>query len=177
MTAFDTISHEGTGSPSGADAPPTVRVIRSARRRKTSQARLVDGMLEVRIPAWMSAVEEQTTVARFLERFERRRAVAPIDLAARAATLAAEHDLPEPASIRWVDNQSSRWASCTAESGAIRMSNRMAGFPAWVVDGVIVHELAHLLEPNHSPAFWRLANRYRLMERTRGFLIAQGFAD
>jgi hypothetical protein len=167
MTAFETPTPE---------APP-VRVVRSARRRKTSQARLVDGVLEVRIPAWMNAAEEARAVTEFLERFQRRRATAPIDLPARAAELAAQHDLPEPTSIRWVDNQSSRWASCTAQTGAIRMSTRMAGFPAWVIDGVIVHELAHLLEPNHSPAFWRLANRYRLMERTRGFLIAQGFRD
>lgn len=167
MTAFDTpVPH----------APP-VRIIRSSRRRKTSQARLVDGVLEVRIPSWMTISDEQRTVAEFVDRFERRRAVEPIDLAARAARLAAEHDLPEPTSIRWVDNQSSRWASCTAETGVIRMSTRMAGFPNWVIDGVIVHELAHLLEPNHSRAFWRLANRYPLMERTRGFLIAQGFSD
>ena len=42
---------------------PEVRVIRSARRRRTVQARTVDGILEVRIPAWMSAAEEEKAVA------------------------------------------------------------------------------------------------------------------
>ena len=36
---------------------PEVRVVRSAKRKRTVQARLVDGVLEVRIPAWMSAAE------------------------------------------------------------------------------------------------------------------------
>ena len=167
-----------TGLNAGTDpGTPPVRVIRSARRRKTSQARLANDVLEVRIPAWMSAEEERRTVAAFVARFERRRAVAPVDLAARAALLAAEHDLPVPDSIKWVDNQSSRWGSCTSTTGAIRLSTRLAGFPAWVIDGVIVHELAHLAEPNHSRAFWELANRYPLTERTRGFLMAKGLVD
>lgn len=41
---------------------PEVRVIRSARRRRTVQARVVDGVVEVRIPAWMSAAEEREAV-------------------------------------------------------------------------------------------------------------------
>ena len=40
-----------------------VRVIRSAKRKRTVQARLVDGVLEVRIPSWMSAKEEAKAVA------------------------------------------------------------------------------------------------------------------
>ncbi|MDX1510749.1 MAG: M48 family metallopeptidase [Nitriliruptorales bacterium] len=165
----------------GPSTPPDdqleVRVIRSPRRRKTSQARLVDGVLVVRIPAALTRRDEDRTVQRFVERFERRRTTATIDLPARARSLAAELGLPEPTSIRWVDNQSTRWGSCTSATGTIRLSRLMAGFPAWVIDGVIVHELAHLAEPNHSPAFWALANRYPLMERTRGFLIAKGLED
>ena len=46
-----------------------------------------------------------------------------------------------------------------------------------VVDAVVVHELAHLVEANHSPAFHALADRFPRQERATGFLIAKGLAD
>jgi predicted metal-dependent hydrolase len=87
------------------------------------------------------------------------------------------YSLPQPSSVRWVDNQLWRWASCTPEDRSIRVSSRVAAFPAWVIDGVLVHELAHLVEAGHGPAFWGFANRYPKMERVRGFLIAKGGED
>ena len=62
----------------------------------------------------------------------------------------------------------------TPGDGNIRISSRLAGFPPWVIDGVIVHELAHLAEPGHTPRFWELVNRYPKAERARGYLIAKG---
>ncbi len=58
--------------------------------------------------------------------------------------------------------------------GDIRLSLALADYPTWVRDYVIVHELAHLTVPDHSPSFWRLVNRYPMTERARGFLIAKG---
>ena len=96
------------------------------------------------------------------------------DVDARARGLARRLDLPSPAGVRWVDNQSTRWGSCTMATGEIRVSRRLAEYPRWVLDYVLVHELAHLAVPDHSPAFWSLVGRYELSERARGYLIAKG---
>ena len=150
-----------------------VVVIRSAKRRKTSQARLVDGRMEVRIPARLSAAEEKRVVADFRRRFERSNRSALVDLTARAHRLADGHDLHRPEQIRWVSNQGARWGSCTPSTGTIRISDRLAEFPPWVLDAVIVHELAHLTERGHGPAFQALVARYRYAERAEGYLIAR----
>ncbi len=148
--------------------------MRSARRRKTVQAREVGGVLRVSIPASMTEADEERWVAEMLRRVERRSAAATIDLQARAAELAKRHRLPAPAVIRWVDNQEWRWGSCTPATRSIRISSRLAREPGWVLDYVVVHELAHLRAPRHDPAFWALVDRYPLAERARGFLIARG---
>jgi predicted metal-dependent hydrolase len=79
----------------------------------------------------------------------------------RAQALGATYlDGVEPASIRWATNQTKRWGSCTLATREIRISSRLRVAPPWVLDAVIVHELAHLLEPNHSPRFRVLEARY-----------------
>lgn len=151
-----------------------VEIVRSTRRRKTVEARPVDGVLRVMVPAAMSAAEEARWVAEMQRRHARRARADHVDIDARAAELAARYALPRPTDIRWVDNQRSLWGSCTPVAGTIRVSNRIAAFPRWALDYVLVHELAHLVEANHSPAFWTLVGRYPKAERARGFLIAKG---
>ena len=157
----------------GAEDPP-VEVVRSARRRKTVEARVVDGVLRVSVPATLSAAEEARWVEEMRRRHRRRARAGRVDLARRAALLARRYGLPEPDEIRWVDDQRTRWASCTPARGTVRVSTRLAGFPSWVVDYVVVHELAHLAVPDHSPAWRALVDRYPKAERARGFLIAKG---
>lgn len=151
-----------------------VEVVRSARRRKTVQAREIDGVLRVSIPASMTRADEEHWVAEMVRRMERRSSVTGIDLRSRADRLAARHRLPRADSIRWADNQVWRWGSCTPADGTIRISSRLAKEPAWVLDYVIVHELAHLAVPRHDARFWALVNRYPRAERARGFLMARG---
>lgn len=153
--------------------PLEVRVTRSKKRKKTAQASVVQSVLEVRIPARCSREEEARLVEHFRAKFERSRTAALVDLDERAAELAERYDLPTPSSIRWVSNQRHQWGSCTPVDRTIRLSDRMAGFPRWVVDYVIVHELAHLVEADHGPAFWALVERYPKTERARGYLLAK----
>lgn len=152
-----------------------VQVVRSARRRKTVQARQVGDVLRVLIPASMSVDEEHRWVSEMMGRMERKTSASRIDLEKRSKHLAGELGLQLPKSIRWVDNQESRWGSCTPSESSIRISSRLAKEPLWVVDYVIVHELAHLSVYGHGPRFWELVYRYPLTERARGFLLARGF--
>jgi hypothetical protein len=154
-----------------------VEVVRSAKRRKSVSARIVDGRIVVRMPHWMSKAQEAEYVTSLVAKLERQHAATEVDLSRRAAELSARYDLPRPASIRWVTNQQQRWGSCTPSTGEIRISDRIAAFPGWVLDAVIVHELAHLVHLHHSPEFWALANRYPKTERAYGFLIAKQLTD
>jgi predicted metal-dependent hydrolase len=162
---------------------PPVRVIRSARRRKTVTAYREGDTVVVLLPARLSRREEAQWVATMLQRLEQRerRRQPPTDetLQRRALLLARRYfdGAVEPASVRWVSNMRTRYGSCTPGDATIRLSDRIAPYPAWVRDYVLVHELAHLAVPDHSAAFWALVDRYPMSERARGFLIAKGLEE
>ena len=137
------------------------------------QARESNGVVRVSIPASMSRAEEEHWVSVMVNRFARRAEAAVIDLDARAKALAAQYSLPVPKAIRWVDNQRTLWGSCTPGDGSVRISSAVASYPGWVLDYVILHELAHFVVPGHGPAFWELVNRYPKTERARGYLMAK----
>ncbi len=157
------------------EAPPRlpVRIIRSSKRRKTSAAKILSDCIEVRVPAGLPPAFEADVISTLVGRLERKRAAeaGEINLFDRAAELADKYGLARPKSVTWAE-QNDRWASCTSARGTIRISTRLARVPRWVLDAVIVHELAHLSEPNHGPRFWKLANRHPRQERARGFLEA-----
>jgi predicted metal-dependent hydrolase len=170
----DDTGSDGAGVLTGTDEEPfTVEVIRSAKRKRTVGARLKSGVLTITVPSWMSKAEEDVWRDRFADRFRRRMDADRFDLRERADTLARRYDLPRPKEITWVDSMTARWGSCTPAHGTIRLSSHLAPFPDWVVDYVIVHELAHLSVPAHNEAFWKLVHRYPKAERAIGFLIAK----
>ncbi|MGI9093834.1 MAG: M48 metallopeptidase family protein [Mycobacteriales bacterium] len=175
--AFDQVD---VGMVGGDDAVGgDVDVRRSTRRRRTVTAYRSDGRTVVLIPARFSAAEERRWVADMLARLAVReqratRGARGSDpaLVARSRLLADRHldGRARPASVRWVENMTTRWASCTPADDAIRVSTRMREMPDWVLDYVLVHELAHLLEAGHGERFWRLVERYPRTERARGYL-------
>jgi predicted metal-dependent hydrolase len=57
-----------------------------------------------------------------------------------------------------VRDQSSRWGSCST-SGVLSFSWRLILAPKWVLEYLAAHEVAHLVEMNHSARFWRLVQR------------------
>jgi predicted metal-dependent hydrolase len=157
---------------------PVVEVRRSQRRRRTVSAYRDGERVVVLIPDRFSRAEETEWVERMLARLaarEERIRRTDDELLARARRLTARY-LPDhvdqvmPASVRWVTNQNGRWGSCTPDDGTIRISHRIQEMPDWVIDYVLLHELAHLVVPSHSTRFWDLVARYPKSERARGYL-------
>ncbi|CAN5869612.1 M48 family metallopeptidase [soil metagenome] len=162
---------------------PEVEVRRSDRRQRTVSARLRDGQLVVYLPARMSREEADRWVQTMLERFQARRLRSRLnsdgDLQRRAGELNRLYfdGRLKWVSLKYVTNQNTRYGSCSPVDGTIRISSVLADMPGWVRDYVVVHELAHLEQPNHSKEFWVLVNRYPLTERARGYLMAKGMEE
>jgi len=155
---------------------PPVRVVGSRRRRRTGQARLRSGVLEVLVPESMPQRERDRWVEVMRARIARQlQRAQPTDdrLEERAQLLNRRHF---GGRLRWNSvafaEQGRRWGSCTYTAGVIRISSRAGKLPPWVLDYLLVHELAHLEHADHGPAFWELVMRYPLTERARGYLMA-----
>lgn len=149
-----------------------VKVIRSAKRRKTIQARMEGDILKVMVPDSLTAEQEAHWVEIMQTKLAAKERSEP-GLAERANRLADRFDLPRPTSVDWSTRQNHRWGSCTPATGRIRLSSRMLKFPDWVIDYVLIHELAHLAESGHGPTFKALLARYPKSERAEGYLIAK----
>ena len=151
-----------------------VELRRSERRRRTISAFRENGTLIIAAPARISAAELLEAASDLLRRVLAKERAHSTDsaLEARARTLAAQYlpaNLPTPASVRWT-NARSTWGSCVSADRTIVISRALMGMPDWVIDYVLVHELAHLLESNHGPRFYSLVSAYPQWEQARAFL-------
>jgi hypothetical protein len=157
---------------------PEVEIRSSARRKKTGTAHWSGSRIVVQIPARLRGRERSTFVDDLVERLMTQRpqnAGGDAALEARALVLAELYnDNVVPSSVRWVTNQLSRWASCSPATKEIRVSGRLRQCPEWVIDAVLVHELAHLQEADHSPAFYDIARRHPRQDECELFL--EGYA-
>lgn len=163
----------------------SIHVIRSTKRQRTMSARLMNRkQIEIRAPALIPEKELRTFVLHVIQQViqnEGRQHHARSDdgLQKRAEEL---NRTLFGGTLKWqaigyVANQQRRYGSCTPSKGTIRISDRLKEVPDWVRDYVIVHELAHLVEPRHNTAFWQLTYRYAKAERARGFLMALQFEE
>jgi len=160
-----------------------VEVKRSKRRKRTISARLDGDIMYVCAPVDTPEKELHKIIKKFEKRFARRNLKRKLN---------KEDNLREVfnklnkinfdgkikvKSIEYVTNQQRRCGSCNYKKKTIRIAHYLAHMPEWVRDYVIIHEMAHILEPNHSKAFWDIVCGYKLVERARGFLIAKGMED
>jgi predicted metal-dependent hydrolase len=128
------------------------------------------------VPASMPAAERDRWVRVMADRIKRQMARRlPTDerLERRARALNERYFAGRLrwSSIGFTDTES-LWGSCTFTTGAIRVASRLAKFPDWVLDFVLLHELAHLVHSDHGPSFQEMLNRYPMAERARGYLLA-----
>lgn len=152
-----------------------MEVRRSTRRRRTVSAFREGDRTVVLVPARLSRAEEGRWVGVMLERLaaqERRRRPSDDALLERARGLSERwlSGRAVPGSVRWVANQHARWGSCTPGDGSIRLSTRLQAMPGYVLDYVLLHELAHLIVAEHGPDFWALLADFPRLERARGYL-------
>lgn len=98
---------------------------------------------------------EQTSVKRSLETLYRRKSRERFEDRADhyAAEMGVEYEKIE------VRNQRTKWGSCST-TGTLGLNWRLMMAPPDVIDYVVIHELAHLREPNHTREFWRLVGEY-----------------
>lgn len=93
-------------------------------------------------------------------------------LASRVENRARELGV-EYTAMKIVDNRY-RWGSCTPKNN-INLNWRLIKAPMWVIDYVIVHELAHLMESNHTEKFWNIVRTHSAnMEKAKNWLKENG---
>jgi predicted metal-dependent hydrolase len=158
-----------------AGGVPALEIHRSVRRRRSASAAPRDGVVVVRLPAGLPRGEEERLVADLVRKVTgASRAAArggDAELERRAAALADRYlDGVRPTSVRWSARMRRRFGSCTPAEGTIRISRDLATAPSYVLDHVLVHELAHLQERDHGPAFHALVARFPESARATGWL-------
>ena len=179
--------HDAESDTSGGAALPAIEVVRSSGRVRTSSARVRDGRIVIRLPAHLSARDADRATGDLLTRLRAKatspgpisalpRRVSPVRatrgargprgdhaLVERADRVAAtrlpDHDV-RPGSVTWSHRMTTRWASITLRGRRVRVSHRLADAPEVVLDVLLLHELAHVVEGGHGPAFRALVGRH-----------------
>lgn len=157
-----------------------VKVIRSQKRKKTIQAKIIGETLVIHLPAGMHSEDEKKTIEKMKVKIEKKKQKKQINENDYLNNRFTEFNNMyfqgklKVNSIEFVTNQKKSNGSCTPAKCTIRISHKLLEMPEWVLDYVIMHEMTHLVHPNHSKQFWEKVGEYEFTERARGFLIAKG---
>lgn len=137
----------------GGCEPGTVYFLGSKYRFNVVKDRLQSTIVSGAMKIITFHVTDRRTYRRQMQDWYREQTVKII--AERLPTLASKHNLQyNRVSIK---NQKSRWGSCS-KKGNLNFNLLLAAAPLEVIDYVIIHELMHLVELDHSPRFWQLVS-------------------
>ena len=167
------------GSSNPGDALPEVEVRISKRRKKTSEAKWVGGRIVVSLPAHLDGENRQKTIDWLVDRLlTRHRLQSGLgddgSWPGRSSSATATSSAPAPPPSAGSPTRRRGGDRAPYYSGDIRVSHRLRVVPEWVLDSVLVHEVAHLTHPDHSPAFHALAGAYPRHEEAGVFLAGYG---
>ena len=152
-----------------------IKVIRSARRRRSISAYREHGSIIIQVPAHLSHSKIQKVIPEMVEKVltsEAREKLSDVELFDRATEVQARY-LPEfqtrAVSVKW-RSMDERWGSCTTVDRTIRISQRLNGAPDYVLDYILVHELIHLEIADHGDQFHALLARYEKSDLANAYL-------
>lgn len=124
--------------------------------RKVHIAKLIGDTIVLRLSSWCNPQQKQKAIQTLLSRV-----VADDyynEIVQRVQSI-NQRTVNRPIGTISLKHNQSNWGSCSSE-GNVNLSTRLLFAPVEVQDYVIIHELAHLVEMNHSPRFWSLVERY-----------------
>lgn len=158
-----------------ADGRPPIEIRSSTRRRKTVAAHWEGDTIVVVVPHRMPKRDRQAYADHLAAKLIAGRARGrPTDAALTERAHELSRDFLDgravPAAVTWSSRQLRRWGSCSPADGTIRISERLRDVPAWVLDTVLLHELAHLLHAEHDAAFYALVARHPRTADSEHFL-------
>ncbi len=159
--------------------PDGLRIVihRSPRRKLTVEARVVGDELHAYLPADMSDAEERKWVSRMKQRLRHRLSPDNADLVAYLEVRARKlNDRYFGGELSWKAikvTRARKWVFGSCDSGRkeIRVSEEIRHLPTWVQDYLLLHELAHLIVPDHGKKFWEVVRRYDKADRADGYLL------
>jgi len=165
------------------DSSEIIEIRRSKKRTRSVAAWRESGRLIISVPARMSRKEIDTHIIELTSRIISAEQIMGdselIDLSELLINqfLQPEFDQLRPVSVTWSARQRELHGSCTSVDRTIRISKRIATAPPYVIEVVLLHELAHLLHHDHNNNFYQLVKRHPLYEQAEAFLAGMSHAD
>ena len=125
------------------------------REKDSSSARLIHNTIHLVVGSNLPVEHQKKHISSLLSRCNAQKRL-PL-LQQKIHQLNEQH-FKQPFNKIFFKNTSSRWGSCSSK-GNINISTRLLFAPEHILESVCLHELAHLIEHNHSDRFWELVER------------------